>query len=245
MEPRILTVPMNPEFFPETALLLGGVIAGILALRHLFAREPGPTLRVGGIAVACIVLALFLGRSGWIHSNYGRQSKPMVLLPASTPSPDEARFMSLALGDVILRVAPSERYVLSVEGKRFLTLDAPKSGMSVTCDLADDDGRIVGRIRRNTPERYPVRTSRPDTHTMLLQDAEGHEIFGVRYLGPTQVQITGSFHAAGLPEPVLVSTERGVHWKGGGVPPGTRIDLTPQGKGRIDFERSGLIRVLP
>src|SRR5207244_3665476 len=85
----------------------------------------------------------------------------------------------------------------------------------------------------------------PDTHTMFLQDGEGHEIFGVRYLGPTQVQITGSFHAAGLPEPVLVSTERGVHWKGGGVPPGTRIDLTPQGKGRIDFERSGLIRVLP
>ena len=119
MEPRILTVPMNPEFFPETALLLGGVIAGILALRHLFAREPGPALRVGGIAVACIVLALFLGRSGWIHSNYGRQSKPMVLLPASTPSPDEARFMSLTLGDVILRVAPR----VNVNGNVLLNIE--------------------------------------------------------------------------------------------------------------------------
>jgi len=68
---QVLVIPMNPEFFPEMALLLAGIFAGAVALRLLFARQPGRALRLGTLGLILITLAFLLGKSGRVHSPYG------------------------------------------------------------------------------------------------------------------------------------------------------------------------------
>src|SRR5438874_4811903 len=92
MPPRILTVPMNPEFLPEAALILAGLIALVLAIRLLFSRQPLRGLGVAAIGVACLALGLWMGRSGWVHAtnkyvDSAAWPKPVGLIPDSTPGP--------------------------------------------------------------------------------------------------------------------------------------------------------------
>ena len=262
MEPRILTVPMNPEYLPEAALLLGGLIALVLAIRLLFVRQPLRALGVGAIAVACMALGLWMGRSGWVHAmnRYGYSDtetwpKPVALVPESTPGA-EPPFMSLVLGKVTLRVAPADRYVLSVGDEPFLTLDSLRTGLRVTCDLAGVDGsriRVEDNVILNSEGRE-VRQGRTASAVLLQQESE--DVFRVHFAEPRRIEIAGRFRpfyergnarnvARGTPEPARVSFEGGIRWEGGGVAPGATIDLTPQGKGRIDFAKSGLIQIRP
>ncbi len=67
---HVLVVPMNPEFFPEAALSLAGVFAAAFGLRLLFARQAGRALLFGAAGLACMVLAITLGRSHALHSGY-------------------------------------------------------------------------------------------------------------------------------------------------------------------------------
>lgn len=264
MPPRILTVPMNPEFLPEAALILAGLIALVLAIRLLFARQPLRALGVGAIGVACMALALWMGRSGWVHAmnKYGdgaiaAWSKPVTLVPASTPGDQaEPPFMSLVLGNVLLRVAPADRYVLSVGDEPFLTLDSLRTGLRVSCDLAGLDGSRV-RVEDNliiNSEGRDVRQGRTASTFLLQQQSE--DVLRVHFAQPRRIEIAGRFRpffergsarnvARGRPEPARVSFEGGIRWEGGGVAPGATIDLTPQGKGRIDFAKSGMIQIRP
>ena len=66
----VLVVPMNPEFLPEAAMLLAGVIAGAIAIRSLFTRSGGRALRLGALGIFLIALAIMLGKSGHVHSSY-------------------------------------------------------------------------------------------------------------------------------------------------------------------------------
>ena len=251
-----LVVPMNPEFFPEAAMLLAGVIAGAIALRHLFARRLRKALGVGAIGIACIVLAFALARThGSVRSiqvptlRASRRPNPLALVPAAKDSiqkdSDPTPSMSLLLGNVLLRVVPSDHYGLSVDGKQFLALDSLRSGLTVGCLVAThgDTAADVGRSR--SPFRVArAQPTRLDAHTLHTQE-EGRDIFRVHYSGPHRIEVTGSFFVPGSAEPSVVSFENGIRWSGGGLPPGTTVDLTRQGKGRIDFEGSGLIRILP
>jgi hypothetical protein len=249
---RILTVPMSPEFLPEAVLLLAGVLAVGVALRYLFTRRVRGGLGIGAAGIACIALAFVLGRSGCVHSPYwgakplSNAAKPPVLVPASIPDRGAAAdsSMTLVLGHVIVHVAPADRYVLSVDGRQFLALDSLHSGLLVSCTVGTEGGDSF-YIGRNAFLYTPagIQPERPDDHTILVQ-ARGKEVFKIYYAEPRRIEITGQIDNLGG-EPVLMLPGKGIRWSGGGVPPGTSIDLTPQGRGRIDFQRSGLIQVIP
>jgi hypothetical protein len=228
----ILVVPMNPEFLPELGLLIASVLAGGAALRLLFARQLGKAMRAGAASVACIALTFVMVKT--FHKLPG----PPTLKPAAENS------MSLVLGDVVLRVAPSDRYVLSVGGEQFLELDLGRSGLVVSC-VAGAHDRPATEISSNTfPFRWAdIRPSR-DSHTLLVQE-DSEDIFRADYSEPRRIEIMGQFFEHGPGGPPLISLQKGIYWSGGRVSPGTVVDLRTQGKGTIDFGPSGSIRVRP
>jgi hypothetical protein len=246
---------MNPEWLPEMALLLAGVLAGAIALRFLFTRQPGRGIRAGAIGIACIALAFVLaGAHESVRSNHAAGSRrvrpnPLALVPAAPDSTgkdsESVPTMSLLLGDVLLRVAPSDRYVFSADGKPFLELDSLRSGLTAGCVVAVHEDTAAGISRNTSPFREARgQFSRLDAHTLRVQE-EGEDVFRVHYAEPHKIEVTGSFFVLGSREPSVVSFENGIRWSGGGIAPGTTVDLTRLGKGRIDFGRSGLIEVRP
>ena len=54
---------MNPEYLPEVALLIAGVLVGGFALRLLSTRQLGRAARAGAASLASIALAFVLGKS--------------------------------------------------------------------------------------------------------------------------------------------------------------------------------------
>ena len=58
----LLVVPMNPEFLPEGMLLIGGAFALGAAIHALFAKQTRRALKVGGAGLACIAVAIALGK---------------------------------------------------------------------------------------------------------------------------------------------------------------------------------------
>jgi len=227
-------VPMNPEFLPEFALLIAGVIAGAFGLHLLFTKQPSRAMRAGAVGLACIALAFVSGIYG--HKPPG----PHALLPAAKSS------MSLVLGDVVLRVTPSDRYVLSVDDKQYLDLDLRRAGLKVTCVVGAHDSAAAAIHQNSFPFRRSegIRPAKPDDHTLLVQE-EDKDIFRIHYSEPRRIEVTGQFFEQRSADSTLISLAKGIRWSGGSVPPGTVIDLRSQGKGRIDFGRSGLIRILP
>jgi hypothetical protein len=85
---------------------------------------------------------------------------------------------------------------------------------------------------------------RSDRHTLIARE-HGEVVLRVHYAEPHRIEVTGRFYPSRADEPILISPTKGIHWKGGGVPAGATLDLRPQGRGTIDFERTGLIRILP
>jgi len=262
-------MPINPEWIPETALLLAGVIAGVFALRLLFMRHLRQAAKVGAASLALFTLAFALGSLHSTTQVQRRLSKPLkaiVLLPATSPKPDEqdpeaGQSMSLLLGGVLLRVAPSNRYALSVDGEQFLVIDSLKSGLTVSCEVAALEG---GKVPATHVSRSPwlaariidnwfaysargVDSSRPDAHTLLVQE-KGKDLFRMHYAEPRKIEIMGQFFGGRSTKQnertPLTSLKKGIHWNGGDVLPGT-VDLRLQGQGKIDFQHSGLIQVLP
>jgi hypothetical protein len=149
--------------------------------------------------------------------------------------------MSLRLGAVTLKLAPSDRYILSVDGKRFLELETSRKGLLVSCEV--QGAHRDASIRRNSLRFPTTPVPCPDAHTIALGDP-GAETFRVRYADRRNIEVMGTFYPNGRDDTVVIRRGGGIHWTGGGASPGTMIDLRYFGKGTIDFERSGLIRVL-
>lgn len=241
---------MSPEWLPVMVLLLGGVFAGSVALNFLFTGRPSQAVRAGVAGLACFLLAFLLVRIHGFHSRHGlyashgasthRPPKPLVLRPAAR---DSTGVMMLLLGGVLLRVAPSNRYELSVDRERFLTLDSLGTGLIVDCRVGAKDEAST-EISRSLFPFYAagVQPGRPDSSTLLVRE-KGKDIFRVHYANLRRIEVTGRFFAGETDGPAVISFERGIRWRGGGVPPGATIDLTRGGKGSIDFQRSGLIQI--
>jgi hypothetical protein len=236
-------MPMNPEWLPVMAILFGGMFVCGAALQSFLARKPRRGFALGGAALALIALGLLLGR----HGPGAATARPRPLTPASLATAragnDDAdsTSMSLHLGDMTLLVSRSNRYVMSLDGRRFLELKVDRKGLWVTCDVGT---RAGGHVRRNRL-RYPTEgIPRPDAHTLVLgvQDAEPLRI---RYEDPRTIEITGTFFARDRDDPVIFRRGGGVHWTGGGAAAGSTLDLRHFGRGRIDFGRSGLVRIVP
>ncbi len=260
MEPRILTVPIDPEFLPEAALLLGGVIASVVAVGLLLARERGQGLRVGVASVACIALAITLGRSGWVHPSAKFTRQPVFLQPASIPArgpkTEGPPYVSLVLGGVTVRVEPMDHYDLALNNEPFLTLDSLSSGLVLSCNAATERPGVYAHVSRNylVPTGSGAGASLPDAHTFLLED-EGKTIARVHYQSPRVIEISGRFHPfqgwrgsvpsapVGSAESNIITLGQGIRWSGGGIPPGNTIDLRQQARGKIDFAGSGMVQI--
>ena len=148
--------------------------------------------------------------------------------------------MSLRLGRVTLRVPASTRYRLAAGGRRFLDLELDRHGLWVSCEVA---GRGP-TVRRNN-QRYPTEPlPEPDPHTLLVAD-KAAVLLRVHYANSRLIEVTGMFDLGDRGDTLVVSDQGGVRWPGGGAPPGMMIDLRYSGRGTIDFERSGRIRVRP
>jgi hypothetical protein len=231
-EIQLATVPMDPGWLPEFALLLGGLAGIVVALNSLFAKQPKKTLKAAAASLACFALTFALAKT---H----RPPRSPALLPAERGS------VSLVLGDVLLQVIPSDQYVLSMGGKQFCVLNLRRSRLRVTGVMGADD-RVLAVVRENT---FPYRRSaavRParDAHTLWVEE-EGREIFRIRYEEPRRIELAGQFFESTSDRFPLLSCREGIQWTGGSVPRGTTIDLRKEGAGAIDFELSGAIHVLP
>lgn len=229
----ILVVPMNPEYLPELALIIGALFTGVAALAFASSREFGRAARAGAASLACAAVVVVLVTT--MHK------------PAAAPglSPKTPSSMSLVLGGVVLRVPTAERYALSVTGTPVLDLDVAGGGLLVTGTIGADD-RAFARVDENRFGRRwsPVRPGNPDDHTLVLQ-GDARDIFRLQYEEPNRIEVTGQFFGPRRVEPALISFENGIRWKGGAIAPGTVIDLRPRGVGRIDFGDGGEVRVVP
>jgi len=68
----VLVVPMNPEFFPEMAMLLAGSCAAVFAIRYLVTMQLVRGLGLAVLGVTLITLAVVLGTNIHVHSAYAQ-----------------------------------------------------------------------------------------------------------------------------------------------------------------------------
>jgi hypothetical protein len=230
---HLATVPMDPASLPESVLLFTGLFAGVAALVLLVTRGWHRALRAGLLALTCFGLTFAMAKT--LH----QPARPAALRPAKESS------MSLVLGDVVLRVAPSKRYVLSVDGKEFLVLSIERSQLRVSGVMGARNQPLTTVSENTFPFSRPssVRPAR-DANTILVQE-EGKDLFKVRYAEPRRIEVTGQFFETKSNPTALISCDDGISWSGGTIPRGTTVDLTDQGSGSVDFGRSGVVRILP
>lgn len=228
----ILTVPMNPEYLPELALVIGALFTGGAAIHFALARQSGHAIRAGVASIGCVALTILLAKT--MHGAHETGG----LKPATTENS-----VALVLGDVILRVARSDRYTLSVEGRPFLEIDLRQSKLACSAVVGVRDHAKTAISRNTLPSRWAdVGLRNPDDNTLLVQEG-GESIFRLHYSDPSRIEVTGQFFEMTQPTPALISCQKGITWHGGAIQPGEVIDLRSQGKGSIDFGRSGEIRV--
>jgi hypothetical protein len=114
----------------------------------------------------------------------------------------------------------------------------------VSCEAGDSLDRVLVRIWRNTIQYRSMSILKRDPHTIRIPTSptDSTDLFSILYADPRRIEVMGRFYPEGRDTAIVLT--KGIHWPGGGAPPGTVIDLRHFGKGTIDFERSGLIRVL-
>lgn len=240
----ILVVPVDPQFLPETALLIAAIISGVGAIRFLVLGHRANALKAAAGALGCIVLTFLVAKT--MHPPAGT----LALVPAAKS--DTVPFTatgatSLVMGGVLVRVAPSEQYILSVEGEPFLTLDLKRSKLHVTCTVQSEQGGAAKIVQNSVPVRAGFLDTRRDPHTLLVQ-AGGRKVLWVRYAATSRVEIEGDFFERKREEDTqvsihLISFRKGIEWAGGRIGEGATVDLTAQGPGRLDFGPGGEIRI--
>lgn len=232
----ILVVPIDPEYLPETMLVVAAVFTGVLAARRALHQQWVSAAKSFGIAIGCAALAILLART--MHG----PARQNALVPADKGS------MTLELGGVDLHIVPSDHIALSVEGKGFLDLERKANDLWVSCTVVAPDGSSAKVIENSVPVRGGVVNVERDAHALVVQGG-GRELLRVGYPDPTRIVIQGDFYERGEKDSTktsihLITLRNGIEWPGGRVPFGRSIELTSQGTGRIDFGASGSVRVI-
>ena len=231
----------------HTALWTAGGILALLAVVLFLRRQRAAGIGAALAAAGSIVLALAPhAERPAAPTSPAPQAAPQVhaIVPDSTAPSADTSSTSLVLGTVVLKVAPSDHYALSVDGRQFLMLDTRSAnGMVASCSVGDAQNGIAARLLRNRPIGAPGRLLRPDDHTLLVQD-QGVDLMRIRLVNPRRIEVHGRFFPLGRGTPVVVSDE-GVQWPGGAAKAGRTIDLRRFGAGTIDFRSNGRIRVRP
>lgn len=87
--------------------------------------------------------------------------------------------------------------ILAFNGTPILSIDAfDESGMEISADIKGRDGRIVARITQNEfvlNDNNLLRKTRPDHHTLLVEDQFGETVLDFRFATPSTVVIRGIF----------------------------------------------------
>lgn len=248
---------MSPDVLPLFILMMIGVFLAGASLHSLARRRWGRSVKLGAFSI----LALGIGATIGIYAaRYSASSwrlpesmRPRALSPErqTTPASKEVPdMMTLVLGGVRMRVATQDPYVLSLSDQAFLTVESVAGGLLVTCDAASArrsdlpraysrEPRLAAQISENTVtyRASGVETARTNAHSLLVKDAEG-EVLRVHYRDPRTLEVVGRLY---LPSGV-VQLQDGITWAGNRIPPGP-LDLTSAGKGRIDFESNGTVRI--
>ena len=233
----------------HTALWTAGGILALLAVVLFLRRQRAAGIGAALAAAGSIVLALAPHGERPAAPTPAPKANPQVhaIVPDSTPASMATTDTSstfLVLGGVVVRVAPSDHYALSVDGRPFLMLDTRSmDGMVASCSVGDAQNGIAARLLRNRPIGAPGRLLRPDDHTLLVQD-QGVDLMRIRLVNPRRIEVHGRFFPLGRGTPVVVSDE-GIQWPGGAAKAGRTIDLRRFGAGTIDFRSHGRIRVRP
>ena len=249
---------MSPDFLPLFILLMIGVFLAGASLHCLTRRKWGRSLKLGALSVVVLGIGATVGIYAARHSastwRLPEAMRPRALSPElhpTSPSTEEPDVMTLVLGGVRIRVPTQQQYDLSISRQTFLTMESVDAGLLVSCDVAgaprsdlrhaySREPRVVAQISENTVTyKAPgVETERPNAYILVVKDGED-EALRVHHLDPRTVEVTGRL---GLP-PGVVQLQDGITWSGNWIPPGP-LDLTSAGKGRIDFEPTGTVRIV-
>lgn len=235
-------MPVDPQYFPEAALLVAAMFSGVASVRFLVAGRRASALKAVGGGVACLLLTIVLAKT-----THPSSSTPALLPAAKSSTQTSQGAMMLVLGGVPVRAASSERYLLSVEGKRFLELELHRAELRVSCTVEAEGGEAAKIVRNTVPVRSGTLDVRKDPHSLVVL-AGGKDVLWVRYADPSRIEIAGDFFERTKTEETrrsvhLISFRKGIEWAGGRIAEGAALDLRDQGPGRIDFGAAGEVRV--
>lgn len=228
---ELASVPMDPVWLPVFLLLLTALAAAISGISLFRSGQRTKALKTWGIGLACAALVLLSSRLTF------RTPAPK-LLPAHEES------TSIVLGGVVLRMEAAPRYVFTVDGLEFLSLRVQGSALRASGVVGADD-RALAQLSDNT---FPVRRGMDllpgkDDHSIWVAE-RGRKIFEVELDDPRTIEITGEFFGSMQDRAPLISCREGVRWAGGELSPGAVVDLRGRTGERVDFDRSGSVRVL-
>lgn len=250
---------MSPEYLPELLLLIAAAFLIVVACHSLFARRFVRAVQIAFLGTACAALAILGGKyahrhnaAPWVSKAWERSAlRPEQRADSSGTGPETSGSVTLVLGSVPIHVMASNGCVLSANSEEFLTLDSLETGLRVTCDVAGWQSiptrapMLAASVRENllVSTGPGVRSTRPDANTILLQQ-DSRTILRVHYVSPRRIEIDGEFYLTNGQLPSKITFVDGIRWAHGRIDPGSGVDLTPQGIGRIDFSDSGMIQLV-
>lgn len=238
---------MTPDWFLQVLLVVIGIIAGGALWYFISQKQYHQALLSGTVAaiILIVVIALFI-RNEIVKTEI--QAKTTVyfgeLVPSNDPSPPLPQnipkgTITLMLGDELrVLAAQSQNYIFSKKGEPFLSVGIKDGVMRVSASIFDSNNQNVVRIIDNEFQANPERAfnpRQPDKHSLVVRDAKGVEVLNVRFLNSKAMRIVGRFQMPGSSEPVLILSNDGVRWPGGGGISHLTIDLTASKGGFIAF----------
>lgn len=142
------------------------------------------------------------------------------LLPANDPMPssyctshdNDGNSLRVYLGSNMAYANKFPAGIIELAGESVLSINRSSKGISVSCLLRSDDGRVVVGLKNNkiliNSNNYWY-SERPDKHTLIVYDQKGNTTLNVRYLNKNAIKIAGTFHYSNPPHaPVVINEER-------------------------------------
>ena len=114
--------------------------------------------------------------------------------------------MTVVIGNLAVSTAESSFVVLRLYDKDLIKISRVGTGISVSADVWNEEGKILvtiedNKLRVNSKNTIPI--LRPDPHTLIVEDERKERVLSVRFLNPKAIKIEGIFRAGGK-YPVII-----------------------------------------
>jgi len=241
--------------------LVGYLLAAVALFFELKHRQQTVLVRIGGpIALMILATAISVIRFYQVRGFVPPEGPNAgLLIPASDsisdftfppPPPDApvdatrpAKGELLILAGQFAISTPEKSFVLlKLYGKDLLKIDRIKTGIAVSADIWNTNNKIVATIESNRFRVNPsaaIPITRPDPHTLLVDDDQKVRVLSVRFLNPTTIRIAGVFRADGK-YPVVI-TETNITFGPLVIEQGVAFHL----QGKSIFEWPGAVQNIP